>query len=362
VTPLEADELRAGMLESIPERLFENTVERRFIYVPGSHWKALDPDRPLVTGDRGTGKTFWWEVLASDIGGSVLPVLFPQRSGVELGYKVGVGYGAKRLGKTDQPDQDTLASLFDNIPERVVWKSIALARLEPRWAEGLPSWGERSRWVKDNPEDVSRLLAQVDDRLFETNQRHLIVFDAIDRAGVSWPDVVRAHRGLFRLLLDLQGMRAIRAKAFVRRDILEDPDVLSFPDASKLKTSAAELLWAPDDLYGLLWQYLGNATRFGGQFRSLSGGWRRQNEAWVVPKVLRDAETSRPLWHRLAGRWMGSNERKGDTFTWLTNHLSDAFGRVSPRSFLTAVREAAKSTREGEATPIHYTAIQNGVR
>lgn len=362
MTPAEASELRACMLESIPERLFETTVERRFIYIPVSHWKALDPDRSLVTGDRGTGKTFWWEALASDFGSRVLPLLFPQRSGVALTYKVSAGYGAKRLGEIDQPDQDALASLLEDLPERVVWKSIALARVEPSWAAGFSSWRERSRWVKDHPEDFSRLLAQVDDRLFAANQRHLIVFDAIDRAGASWADVARAHRGLFRLLLDLQGMRAIRAKAFIRRDILEDPDVLRFPDASKLKTSASELLWAPDDLYGLLWKYLGNATRFGAPFRSLVAGWRQQMEGWLVPRGLREADASRPLWHRLAGRWMGSNERKGDTYTWLTNHLSDAFGRVSPRSFLTAVREAAQSTREGESTAIHYTAIQNGVR
>jgi hypothetical protein len=46
----------------------------------------------------------------------------------------------------------------------------------------------------------------------------------------------------------------------------------------------------------------------------------------------------------------------------LTNHLADAFGRVSPRSFLTAVRAAASETSREEAQAIHHRAIQEGVR
>ena len=33
------------------------------VFLPPSHLKALDPDRQLVTGMRGAGKTFWWSAL-----------------------------------------------------------------------------------------------------------------------------------------------------------------------------------------------------------------------------------------------------------------------------------------------------------
>jgi hypothetical protein len=39
---------------------------------------------------------------------------------------------------------------------------------------------------------------------------------------------------------------------------------------------------------------------------------------------------------------MGTNAQKGRTYTWLHKHLAGAHGRVSPRTFLQAVRQAAE--------------------
>ncbi len=182
----------------------------------------------------------------------------------------------------------------------------------------------------------------------------------------DWSTLVTVHRELCELLLDLRVYRAIRAKAFMRRDVIADPKVLTFPDASKLRTAAVELTWRRADLYGLLWQHLANGPEHSAVFRALHRGWAKQGKlagAWHVPEPLREDEDEQAaLWRRLAGNWMGANERKGDTYTWLTNHLADADGRVSPRSFLTAVRVAAEKTRDAEATPIHHSAIQEGVR
>lgn len=354
--------LRRCILSSIPENLFDVHVEPRNIYVPESHLKALDPNRALVVGGRGTGKTFWWETLASDEGARLLSALFdPRKEGLK--YEVSVGHGAKALAAGRGLDADTLTSLFSQFQERIVWKAVVLTRIAPERFEALASWSQRVRWVQENPEDSARILAEADDRLDREKRRHLVVFDAIDRTGTLWRDVVRAHRGLFSLLLELSGMRAIRAKAFVRLDVLQDPEVLRFPDASKLQTGAVELVWRPVDLYGLLWQYLANSNEHADAFRSLSDGWKKIQGIWSVPAPLRSSEEAQQhLWHRLAGRWMGTRERQGDTYPWLINHLGDAFTRVSPRSFLTAVREAASATPHDEALPVHYKAIQEGVR
>lgn len=358
----EARALRQCILASIPENLFDVPVEPRYIYVPESHVKALDPNRALVVGGRGTGKTFWWETLASPVGSHLLTALFdPRKEG--LTYEVSVGHGAKALAAGRALDADTLTSLFGEFPERVVWKTVVLVRVAPSHFESMRSWSERVRWVQTNPEDAARILAETDDALDKQKRRHLVVFDAIDRTGTLWRDVVRAHRGLFAVLLELSGMRAIRAKAFVRLDVLEDPEVLRFPDASKLQTAAVELAWRRADLYGLLWQYLANSDESSDVFRALSDGWRRRREIWEVPTPLRSNEDAQQrLWHRLAGRWMGTRERQGDTYPWLTNHLGDAVGRVSPRSFLTAVREAARTTPEDDTLAINHRAIQEGVR
>ncbi len=354
--------LRRCILQSIPENLFDVQVEPRYIYVPDSHMKALDPNRALVVGGRGTGKTFWWETLASGTGPQLLSALFDTRR-EGLTYQVSVGHGAKALAAGRPLDADTLTALFERFPERTVWKSVVLARIAPDRFESLGSWRAWVQWVHEHPEESARILAEEDDRLDREKRRRLVVFDAIDRTGTLWKDVVRAHRGLFGLLLELSGMRAIRAKAFVRLDVLEDPEVLRFPDASKLQTAAVELAWRRVDLYGLLFQYLGNSDAHADALRALSDGWQRRRGIWEVPTPLRsNEEAQQRLWHQLAGRWMGTRERQGDTYPWLTNHLGDACGRVSPRSFLSAVREASRATPEDEAQTIHFKAIQEGVR
>ena len=356
--------LRECILRSIPERLYDEHVEPRYTYIPYAHVRALDPGRALVVGGRGTGKTFWWETLAGEIGGRLLSQLFDTRR-EGLRFEVSVGHGAKALDAGRPLDTDTLAKLFSEFPERIVWKSVVLERVAPEHFASFETWAARVRWVHEHPEESARILAEMDDTLHREKRRHLVVFDAIDRTGMLWRDVVRAHRGLFGLLLDLWGMRAIRAKAFVRTDILVDPEVLRFPDASKLETAKVELSWQRADLYGLLWQYLGNSATHAEVFRSLLAGDVSGHDQgiWEVPAELRwDEGVQRALWHRLAGTWMGQNERRGDTYTWLTNHLADASGRVSPRSFLAAVRAAAAKTAPDAGRPLHYRAIQEGVR
>lgn len=356
--------MRACILGSIPERLYDEAVESRYMYVPDSHIRALDPNRALVVGGRGTGKTFWWETLSSNgLGARLLSRFFDARN-EGLQYEVSVGYGAKAVSVERPPDADTLATLFAEFPERVVWKAIVLRRVASQHLHG--SWRDSVRWVDGHPEETSRMLAEADETLFREKRRHLIVFDAIDRTSMLWRDVVRAHRGLFGLLLDLWGMRAIRAKAFVRLDVLVDPEVFRFPDASKLETAAVELVWHRTDLYGLLFQYLANSNAEAPAFRSFSQvAWKERSDGntWDVPELLRWSDAAqRDIWYRIAGHWMGANERRGDTYRWLTNHLADAFGKVSPRSFLAAVRAAASATSYSDSDAIHYRAIQEGVR
>lgn len=360
----DARKLRRCILRSIPEQLYYAQVAPQFVYIPRSHSLALDPARSLVVGGRGTGKTFWLNMLTSREGAKLLLPIVADQKREGLQFEVSVGFSTETKADTVRPlDADTLQALFAAYPERVVWKAVVLARVAPETTSDFGTWSEVVRWVHENPERFATVLAQRDDELFRAKRRHLILFDAIDRSGVSWKEIVRAHRGLFGVLLDLWGMRAIRAKAFVRLDIKDDPEVLRFPDASKLETSALELRWERADLYGLLWQYLGNSEESPEVFRSLMPGrWRRDEFRWVFDHSMNLELTQQGLWHRLAGHWMGANERRGDTYPWLPNHLADAFGRVSPRSFLAAVRGAARETPDNEAMPLLPRAIQEGVR
>ena len=62
---------------------------------------------------------------------------------------------------------------------------------------------------------------------------------------------------------------------------------------------------------------------------------------------------------------MGKGPRRGLPYTWIPNHLGDAGGKVSPRSFLAALRTAAEDTEDRHADhnfALHYDSIKKGVQ
>ena len=85
----------------------------------------------------------------------------------------------------------------------------------------------------------------------------------------------------------------------------------------------------------------------------------------VPRKLVRDEVIQRGRFHEIAGRWMGTDRRRGFPYAWIPNHLGDGEGRVSPRSFLAALRMAAEDTSERYPdckTALHYESIRRGVR
>ena len=62
---------------------------------------------------------------------------------------------------------------------------------------------------------------------------------------------------------------------------------------------------------------------------------------------------------------MGGNHWRGRPHTWVANHLEDTEKRVSPRSFLFALRTAAEDTSEQHPDheyALHYDSIKRGVQ
>lgn len=82
-------------------------------------------------------------------------------------------------------------------------------------------------------------------------------------------------------------------------------------------------------------------------------------------ELVRDEAVQRGRFHEIAGRWMGTDPRRGFPYVWIPNHLGDSEGRVSPRSFLAALRSAADDTAERYPdckSGLHYESIKHGVR
>ena len=342
------------------------------VYLPSSHARALDPDSLLVTGMRGAGKTFWWSAL-QDPTVRRLVSSRTNMSGLSERTEVRTGFGVTPA-PDEYPGKNVLVPLMrKGVAPRLVWRTVQAWQLAE---EGHPLrtrrfWEDRTAYVKGAPETIDRLFAERDAAFNQQGVHLLILFDALDRCADEWKDMYQAIRGLLQTALDMRSYRRLRVKVFLRSDQVAESKIADFPDGSKVLSSAVELNWPRRELYGLLWHYLANGEQ-GPDFRHFFGGgdWPSvdvgDSAVFSVPRTLvSNDDHQREKFHVLAGKWMGRGPKRGFPYTWIPNHLGDTKGRVSPRSFLAALRQAADDTESrnpGCATALHYDGIKSGVQ
>jgi hypothetical protein len=343
--------------------------EPRYLFVPLRHARALSPDHGLVVGIRGAGKSVWWAALQSEDHRRVVQAALPDSALSEIST-VSAGFGEEL--RHEYPDKYTNDKLLQEGLEPVhIWRTVIAWSTWGRESPHLASfsrWDQRVAWVQEHPEETAQAFKVFDDRMTASGSKHLVLFDALDRSSSTWEGLRRLLRGLLEVLLEFRAFRAVRVKAFVRPDMVDDPGVTSFRDASKVLAGKVELRWARADLYGLLFQYFGNSPQ-GESFRKGSetlgsGRWTASRGIWQVPKALREDEAlQRKAFDEIAGNWMGRDRRRGFPYSWLPGHLADAADQVSPRSFLAAVRAAAESSRGYSSEhALHYEGIKKGVQ
>ena len=342
------------------------------LYLPPSHRKALDPKVMLVTGVRGSGKTFWWSALQDRPTRRLLASL-DRRLSPTAESEVRGGFGVKEAPDL-YPGRDEMRTMIAaGATPQVVWRTVHARHLaDPGHPlRALGTWPERSRYVEENPQDIARLFHDRDDQLYLSGRYSLVLFDGLDRSAERWLETFRLIRGLLEHALDMRSYRRLRAKVFLRSDQVAEERVADFPDASKVLSSAVELTWPRRDLYGMLWQYLGNGSQ-GELVRPwlADGEWPTADvdgrPIFTVPASLaRDQAVQREQFHSITGPWMGKDPRRGFPYTWIPNHLGDAHARVSPRSFIAALRTAAHDTADRHPDhrhALHYDSIKRGVQ
>ena len=341
------------------------------VYLPRSHLKAMDPDASVVVGMRGAGKTFWWQALQDS--NVRLLVGKNELSRLTDVTEVKVGFGVSAAPE-DYPSKDVLASLLAaEVDPRLVWRTVVARHLSPTTSplRRLVDWRKRCEHARRQPEEIDILLHEQDMELDHREAYLLLLFDALDRCADGWDDMYRLIRGLIQLASEMRSYRRIRIKAFLRTDQVQETSIGDFPDASKILSSRAELNWPPNELYGLLWHLLANGPA-GAQVRPLLSkkDWKpldlHGQAIFPVPRRLVFPERAqRDMFHDMAGPWMGRDRRRGFPYTWIPNHLADTKGKVSPRSFLTALKTAAADTFERHPEheyALHYDSIKRGVQ
>ena len=370
------------MLAELPaETRYGTTPALHEIYLPRSHLKALHPDNPVVSGMRGAGKTFWWSALQDPYARGLVGEQagrLPSTGTTVLNENtvVRAGFGEKPAPDAYPNKETVLRLMAAGVEARTIWRTVQTWHLLQVGDDDHPlrreaSWDTRTKFVANNPETIERLFQDRDDEFEWKGIYILFLFDALDRCTDGRRDMYRAIRGLLQTTLELRSYRWLRAKVFLRSDQIEESKIADFPDASKILSAAVELNWPRHELYGLLWHYLANGES-GNVVRHLLGGetWNSTiidgERLYSVPRrLISDEAYQREKFGAVSGPSMGSDRRRGVPYTWIPSHLADAKGRVSPRSFLAALRTAASDTalRQPEYPyGLHHESIKRGVR
>ena len=325
----------------------------RTLYTPYLHRQALDPNVTIVLGGRGVGKTVWFQALqdpelrALAVDRYQLPVLERVDASPGFGTSIGRAY----------PSQRRLQTLIVSFSAEDIWTAVALYGFGAPELTALTDWAERTQWVKDNPGGVEDRLLEIDETAGANGRIRLLLFDAMDRLNSNRSVADTLANGAMRLALTLRtSTRHLRAKIFIREDMFESAGS-DFPDASKLTNNKVDLRWDPESLYSLLFHQMSGAdTPLAADFS--------KHAKWKSGKAGSRAELERTL-GLIASEHMGTNHRKGLTYTWIPNHLADGRGQVSPRSFLSALNEASMQSRASHSShskALHWDAIRNGVQ
>ena len=182
--------------------------------------------------------------------------------------------------------------------------------------------------------------------------------------GSDWQTIRILTRALLIVALEMRSYSNIHLKLFMRPDMYDDKEIWTVRDGSKLRQNRVALNWDYNDLYGFLWHWLAtsddaDARRAFAKIVKATTGvqlprLRGENLVVLNGALVSDDMVQSEIFNQIAGRYMGADKRKGFTYTWIPNHLSDTKGRVSVRSFMIALREAANATPANAAAPISH--------
>lgn len=332
--------LRRAILSAIPGGDLQ--------YFPPYFARALEPDVSLVTGIRGSGKSELCRMVHLRFDSSAPP----KRSAGGL------------------PDKDTLGKLLQS-PDcnpRLIWKTVLLSQLDCPPLLTLPSWQGKYTWVQEHPEEVAGYLGARNLEFRQQPGAFVLAIDHFELLADTPSDRARLVRGVLELMLELRTFSKLRVKAFVNSDLLAQPGVADFPGAARVLGAQVELKWQPADLYGLLYAKLGGAAtdleaRL--HFQALSAaGWFSPPTLppyWLGPGPAMDPGWQQALFGYLHQGGLSYASYVG--FHKLPQDLTDSLGRLSPRTFLAAVRFAAEdSAQRGPGVyPLAIPSLQVGI-
>lgn len=319
--------------------------QERIPFIPSSHLQALDPQRMVVEGMCGSGKSFLAKTLINPEFCKNIAIL----SSITESHCIALD---SDVDSRNFPNKDVLEELL-RLPEmqpEIIWK-IAILRL---FESENSSWMDDALLALKNKNDLYHKLDLLDKKLVQAQKISLVVVDAIDCISNDISLMSKMGAGLLLTLLELRFFKGLRIKAFFREDVLHYSIPLAV-DCSKILNNKVVLQWSRTDLYALAFFHL----------LQQNNSFRKKFEPIFKEGKLNDEDRQKRFWSSIVCDDRGQAATKGQSYPYLFNHLSDALGRVTPSIFCDSLEEAIRGSAERYSIApylIHYEAIRMGVR
>lgn len=342
----------------------ESNDIKNFLFIP-NHRRIFDPNILVVTGGRGTGKTALFRFLGKTEGRKIVKnLLGSKEESLERSFWI-TGYGNQNRGEKTFPAQEVIEDRVNQGEWRYFWTGLLLSSIirnfEEEFTKNIPedvkvvlknNLSEISKWlpvIKDNLESLNVFLDRMDTELTNTNMWIFVTYDELDRIVSKYSSLAEPIRELLSFWLDKwRRWERIRPKIFLRTDLFRK-EFLSFPDASKLQAHQVKLEWESKYLYQLIIKRLANSDKEMAEYINLVPGLvgKKDDDLGYIPKLEETLFVQ--FMNNIVGEYMGANPRKGASYRWITNHLQDAEGRITPRSFIKIFSAAATLGEERNA-------------
>lgn len=335
----------------------------RWFYPVVEHLRALEPDVALVVGDRGAGKTEL--VAAAQLGDlvSALERYAPELRRVKQIKTWLMGYPDNR--GPDKMHWQRFAQAFS--ADRTAFQEIWFAYLVRQLRDFLPDARRDalSGLLACDGVDADACLAhfrqsgtaptaaldELDTQLERRGEYLAVMYDELDTLYYSdWEAMGAIVRGLIGFWGSYsRRWPRLRGKIFLRTDLYAHHREVLGADVAKLAANRVELAWGDKNLYGVLLKRLANPhprAEDHGEWLAycMASGVEYRDDGPLLgwTPLLKKKDDARPLIERMIGKYMGSAVKKGESFTWIINHIQDANRRAVPRSIVQLVEQAAR--------------------
>lgn len=249
------------------------------------------------------------------------------------------------LREADEKPRTIFSALVQLVRRLTTPKSVGIALsfdeaglpvTTPQIEFGEPTDGESERVVIRHAESLGLLNTALE----EAGIYIWLILDRLDEAFTGYPATeIPALRALLRTYLDLQEFDRIRLKMFVRKDLFRKVTQAQggFVNLTHINDRKVEIVWDDDDLLNLLIQRV------------------RTNEQFMETAELA-GKSNTEIFRAMFPEQVEDGSRRPKTFRWMLSRIRDGQDVKPPRNLIDLVKFAQEGqSRKEDREPRDFT-------